>query len=128
MTGAQPASNLKEAEKNTISQGLYYFLRLLILQIKFCPKGGQFSGPPCQGRREKFRAPGQKFRLSLLISGAPKSRDEQKNGHSLRKCSNFGTTSSDEQNKLITSADVRISARNKKKKTSSRLQAEYSLS
>ena len=46
-----------------------------------------------QGRREKFRAPGQKFRLEPLVSGAPKSRDEQrkkkKKGHSLRRCSNF---------------------------------------
>ena len=31
-----------------------------------------------QGRREKFRARGQKFRLGPLVSGAPKSRDEQK--------------------------------------------------
>ena len=88
-----------------------------------------------QGRREIFRAPGQKFRLGPLVSGAPKSRDEQKNGqsvgrcsnfgpksrdeqkqgHSLRKCSNFGLTSSDEQNKVIASTNVRISARNKKK-------------
>ena len=72
-----------------------------------------------QERREKFRAPGQKFRLGPLVSGAPKSRaeqkydqsvrrcsnfgpkssDEQKKGHSLRRCSNFGSTSSDEQNK-----------------------------
>ena len=47
-----------------------------------------------QGRREKFRAPGQKFRFGPLVSGAPKSRDEQKN--------------------VIASADVRISARNQK--------------
>ena len=33
---------------------------------------------PRQGRREKFRAPGQKCRLGPLVSGAPKSRDEQK--------------------------------------------------
>ena len=45
-----------------------------------------------QGRREKFRAPGQKFRLGPLVSGAPKSRDEQK--------------------KIIASADVQISAQN----------------
>ena len=55
-----------------------------------------------QGRREKFQAPRQKFRWGPLVSGAPKSRDEQ--------------------NKVITSADVRILARNKKK-TSSRPQA-----
>ena len=48
-----------------------------------------------QGRREKLRAPGQKFRLGPLVGGAPKSRDKQK--------------------KVIASADVRISARNKKK-------------
>ena len=102
---------------------------------------------PSQGRREKFRrekfrVPGQKFRLGLLVSGAsksrdeqkkghrvrkcsnfgPKSSDEQKKGHSLRRCSNFGSTSSDEQNKVIASADVRISARNQKQ-TSSRPQA-----
>ena len=79
-----------------------------------------------QGRREKFRAPGQKFRLGPLVSGATKSRDEQKKGHSvrrclnfgpkssdeqkmvhsLRRCSSFGSTSSDEQNKVIASADV----------------------
>ena len=47
---------------------------------------------PSQGRREKFRAPGQKFRLGPLVSSAPKSRDEQK--------------------KVIESADVRISAQN----------------
>ena len=88
-----------------------------------------------QGRREKFLAPGQKFRLGPLASGASKSRDEQKGqsvrrcsnfgpkssdkqqkkGHTLRRCSNFGSTSSDEQNKVIASADVQISARNKKK-------------
>ena len=50
------------------------------------------TNTPYQGRREKFRAPGQKFRLGFLASGAPKSRDEQK--------------------KIITSADVRISAQN----------------
>ena len=49
-----------------------------------------------QGRREKFRAPGQKFRLGPLVSGALKSRDEQK----LRSY------------RLIVSADVRISAQN----------------
>ena len=89
-----------------------------------------------QGRQEKFRAPGQKFRLGSLVSGAPKSRDEQKTGqsvrrfsnfgpkssdeqkkgHSLRRCLNFGSTSSDEQNTIIASADVRISARNQKNK------------
>ena len=39
----------------------------------------------------------------------------KKKGLSHRRCSNFGSTSSDEQNKIIASADVRISARNKKK-------------
>ena len=73
-------------------------------------------------RRDKFRAPGQNFLLGPLVSGAPKSRDEQKKGHSFRRCSNFGSTSSDEQNKVIASADVRISARNQTK-TSSRPQA-----
>ena len=83
-----------------------------------------------QGRREKFRTPEQNFRLDPLVSGAPKSRDEQnkghsvrrcsnfgpkssdeqKKGHSLRRCSNFGSAFSDEQNKVIASADVRISA------------------
>ena len=48
--------------------------------------------PHNQGRREKFRDPGQKFRFGPLVSGAPKSRDEQK--------------------KVIASADVRISAEN----------------
>ena len=67
-----------------------------------------------QGRREKFRAPGLKFRLGPLVSGAPKSRDERKKSHSFRRCSNFGSTSSDEQIKVIASAD-RISARNQKK-------------
>ena len=51
-----------------------------------------------------------------------KSSDEQKKGHSLRRCSNFGSTSSDEPHKVIASADVRISARNQKI-TSSRPQA-----
>ena len=94
-----------------------------------------FSCAGTQGHREKFRAPGQKFSLDPLVSGAPKSReeqkkghsvrrcsnfgpkssDEQKMGHSLRRCSNFGSTSSDEQNKVIASADVRTSARNNKK-------------
>ena len=84
------------------------------------------AGALTQGRREKFRAPGQKFRLGPLVSGAPKSRDEQKKGHSvrrcstfgpkssdkqikghsLRRCSNFRSTSSDEQNKVIAYADV----------------------
>ena len=45
-----------------------------------------------QRRREKFRALRQKFRLGPLVSGAPKSRDEQK--------------------KVRASADVRISAQN----------------
>ena len=31
-----------------------------------------------QGRLEKFRAEGQKFRFGPLVSGAPKSSDEQK--------------------------------------------------
>ena len=53
--------------------------------------------------------------LGPLVSGASKSRDEQKKGHSLRRCSNFGSTSSDEQNEIIASADVQISARNQKK-------------
>ena len=56
-----------------------------------------------KGLREKFRAPGQKFRLGPLVSGAPKSRDDQK--------------------KVIATADVRISAQNqvmsKKKVTAS---------
>ena len=47
---------------------------------------------PSQGHREKFRALGQKFRLGPLVSGAPKSRDEQK--------------------KVIQFADVQISAQN----------------
>ena len=63
-----------------------------------------------QGRREKFRAPGQKFRLGSQVSDAPKSRDEQNKGHSVRRCSNFGPKSSDEQKKVIASADVQISA------------------
>ena len=46
-----------------------------------------------QERREKFRAPRQKFRLGPLISGAPKSSDEQKKGHSVRRCSNFAPKS-----------------------------------
>ena len=54
---------------------------------------------PSQGRREKFRAPEQKFRSGPLVSGAPKSRDELKKGHSVRRCSNFGPKSSDEQKK-----------------------------
>ena len=52
----------------------------------------------------------------------PKSNNEQKKGHSFRRCLNFGSTSSDEQNKVIAFADVRTSARNQKK-TSSRSQA-----
>ena len=52
-----------------------------------------------QGCREKFRALGQKFRLGPLVSGVPKSRDEQKNKKSVRRCSNFGPKSSDEQKK-----------------------------
>ena len=57
---------------------------------------------------------------------APKSRDEQKKGHNLRRCSKFGSTSSDEQNKVTASAYVPISARNQKK-TSSRPQAVVEL-
>ena len=81
-----------------------------------------------QGRREKFRAPGQKFRLGILVSGARNHVMSKEKGHSVRRCSNFGpkshslrkysnfgSSSSDEQNKVIASADVRISARNKKK-------------
>ena len=45
-----------------------------------------------QGRRDNFRAPEKKFRLGPLISGAPKTHDEQK--------------------KVIASADVRISVQN----------------
>ena len=86
---------------------------------------------PEQGRREKFRAQGQKFRLGSLVSGTPKSHDEQKkviasadvristqnqvmSKKSVIVSLNFGSTSSDEQNKVIASADVRISARNQK--------------
>ena len=56
---------------------------------------------PHQRRREKFRTPGQKFRLGPLVSGALKSGVEQI--------------------KVIASADVRISTRNEKK-TSTRPQ------
>ena len=42
-----------------------------------------------QRRREKFRAPVQKFRLGPLVSGALKSGVEQKKGHSVRRYSNF---------------------------------------
>ena len=39
--------------------------------------GGRMMGmpPPTQGRRENFRAPGQKIRLGPLVSGAPKTHD-----------------------------------------------------
>ena len=37
----------------------------------FCPP----SQRAWQGRREKFRAPGQKIRLGPLVSGAPKAHD-----------------------------------------------------
>ena len=47
---------------------------------------------PSEGRREKFWALGQKFRLGPWVSGFPKSRDELK--------------------KVIESANVRISAQN----------------
>ena len=33
------------------------------------------SVSPTQGRRENFRAPGQKIRLGPLVSGAPKTHD-----------------------------------------------------
>ena len=95
-----------------------------------------------QGRREQFRAPGQKFRLGPLVSGAPKSRDEhkkgrsvrrcsnfgpkssneQKKGHSLRRCSNYGSTSSDEPNKVIAVRSC-TNFSPKSKKTSPRPQA-----
>ena len=65
---------------------------------------------PSQGRREKFRAPGQNFCLGPLVGGAPKSRDEQKKGRSVRRCSNFGPKSSNEQKRVIASVDVQISA------------------
>ena len=72
------------------------------------------DGSVAQGRREKFRAPGQNFRFGPLVSCAPKSRDEQKKGHSLRRCSNFGPKSSDEQTKgHIASAGVQISAQHR---------------
>ena len=73
------------------------------------------------GAPREISGPGEKFRLGPLVSGAPKSHDEQKKGHSVRRCSNFGPKSSDKQKKkVISSADDRISARNKK--TSSRPQ------
>ena len=45
-------------------------------------------------------------RVRRCSNFGPKSSDEQKKGHSLRRCSYFGSTSSDEQNKVIASADV----------------------
>ena len=54
---------------------------------------------PSRGWREKFRAPWQKFRLGPLVSGTPKSRDEQKKGQSVHRYLNFGPKSSDEQKK-----------------------------
>ena len=50
-----------------------------------------------QGRREKFRAPGQKFRLGPLVSGAQNHAMSKKKSHNVRRCSNFGPKSSDEQ-------------------------------
>ena len=76
----------------------------------WCGLGGSLPALCTQGRREKFRAPGQKFCLGPLVRGAPKSRNEQKKGHSVRRCSNFGPKLSDEQKKVIASADVQISA------------------
>ena len=63
------------------------FQSMRLLSSKFFQKL-----PFMQERREKFRASGQKFRLGPLVSGTPKSRDEQK--------------------KVIASADVRISPQN----------------
>ena len=60
-----------------------------------------------QGRREKFRAPGRKFRLGPLVSGAPKSRDEQKKGQSVRISVQNQVMS---KKRVIVSADVQISA------------------
>ena len=51
-----------------------YYLRL---QNTFETSVGRSSSIN-QGRLEKFRAEGQKFRLGPLASGAPKSSDEQK--------------------------------------------------
>ena len=70
----------------------------MVRELDFYSKGPGFE----HGRREKLRVPGQKIRFGPLVSGVPKSRDEQQ--------------------KVIASADVRISARNQKI-TSSRSQA-----
>ena len=86
-----------------------------------CKLANQLHSCCSQGRRKKFRVPGQKFRLNPLVSSAP-NHVMSKKSHSVRRSSNFGPKSSDEQNKVIASADVRISAQNKKK-TSSRPQA-----
>ena len=50
-----------------------------------------------------------------MLEFRPKIKRWAKKGHSFRRCLNFGSTSSDEQNKVIASADVRTSARNQKK-------------
>ena len=52
------------------------------VDLGFDSESGQTNdlkiGMHSQGRLEKFRAEGQKFRLGPLVSGAPKSSDEQK--------------------------------------------------
>ena len=57
---------------------------------------------------KEISGPGAKISIELF-------GHEQKKGESLGRCSNFDSTSSDEQNKVIASADVRISARNQEK-------------
>ena len=50
-------------------------------KVSSCPGPGALGGPALgrdQGRRENFRAPGQKIRLGPLVSGAPKTHDQQK--------------------------------------------------
>ena len=65
-----------------------------------------------QGRREKFRAPRQKFRLGPLVSGAPKSRDEQKKVIASADVPISAQNQVMSKKRVITSADVQISAQN----------------
>ena len=128
----------------TYGTGLYFCTRLLPQCIYFTKLllGFYYTSITTRGAERTFGPRGKKFVWALwsvvpqkhMISKKKghsvrrcsnfglKSSDEQKKGHSLRRCSNFGSTSSDEQHKVIASADVRISALNQKI-TSSRPQA-----
>ena len=100
---------------STVAWGTFYCITVRGAERTFGPRGKKFVWALWSVVPQKHMISKKKGHSVRRCSNfGLKSSDEQKKGHSLRRCSNFGSTSSDEQHKVIASADVRISARNQK--------------